>query len=165
MTGVIRNKFTCPGNNQTWVVGVVRGLCSMQSIRNPGKWVWFLESSLRKRRHLANCSQKTGWKRVKAHLVLNHLDPEEPGITYVCIFFMKTTRMAILRYQGNLKVQSLAGQPLSNYNSYPERRVQIFNHFCHSPLSEWKWKSLSRAQLFVTPWDYTVRGILQARIP
>ena len=37
-------------------------------------------------------------------------------------------------------------------------------------LPAWKWKSLSRVQLFVTPWtvcdpmDYTVHGILQARI-
>ena len=28
----------------------------------------------------------------------------------------------------------------------------------------WKWKSLSRVQLFSTPMDYTVHGILQARI-
>ena len=28
----------------------------------------------------------------------------------------------------------------------------------------WKWKSLSRIQLFATPMDYTVCGILQARI-
>ena len=27
-----------------------------------------------------------------------------------------------------------------------------------------KWKSLSRVQLFATPWDYIVHGILQARI-
>ena len=27
-----------------------------------------------------------------------------------------------------------------------------------------KWKSLSRVRLFVIPWDYTVHGILQARI-
>ena len=27
---------------------------------------------------------------------------------------------------------------------------------------KWKWKSLSRVQLFVTPMDYTVHGILQA---
>ena len=31
-------------------------------------------------------------------------------------------------------------------------------------VSELKWKSLSHVQLFVTPLDYTVHGILQARI-
>ena len=30
--------------------------------------------------------------------------------------------------------------------------------------SEWKWKSLSHIQLFADPMDYTVQGILQARI-
>ena len=29
----------------------------------------------------------------------------------------------------------------------------------------WKWKLLSHVQLFATPWDYTVHGTLQARIP
>ena len=38
--------------------------------------------------------------------------------------------------------------------------------FSHVPisLSEVKWKSLSRVRLFETRMDYTVHGILQARI-
>ena len=28
----------------------------------------------------------------------------------------------------------------------------------------WKWKSLSHVWLFATPWNYTIHGILQARI-
>ena len=38
--------------------------------------------------------------------------------------------------------------------------------FVHSPTDEWKWKwkSLSCVQLFVTPMDYTVHGIFQARM-
>ena len=130
----------------------------MQSFRNLGKLIWFLGSSLKKGRHLPN-RQRKSWKRVKAHLVLNHLDPEGPGITYVCIFFMRITHMAILGYQGNLKVQSLTGQSLSNFNSYPERRVQMVDrHFCHSPLSERKWKLPSRVHSLwphglYSPWN------------
>ena len=29
---------------------------------------------------------------------------------------------------------------------------------------QWKWKSLSHVWLFATPWNYTIHGILQARI-
>ena len=34
----------------------------------------------------------------------------------------------------------------------------------HIRLHEWKWKSLSRVQLFATPWTYTVHYFLQSRI-
>ena len=167
MRSVVQNKFTCPGNNQTWVVGVVGGLCPMQSFRNLGKLIWFLGSSLKKGRHLPN-RQRKGWKRVKAHLVLNHLDPEGPGITYVCIFFMRITHMAILGYQGNLKVQSLTGQPFSNFNSYPEIRVQIVDRhltiFVIVPYLN-ESENCSVVSTLCDPIGYTVHGILQARIP
>ena len=38
---IIQNKFTWPGNILTevfWVIGALRGLCSMQSFRDPGEW-------------------------------------------------------------------------------------------------------------------------------
>ena len=44
------------------------------------------------------------------------------------------------------------------------RCLQSAFDFIHSPLKGLKWKSLSRARLFVTPMGYTVHGVLQARI-
>ena len=76
--------------------------------------------------------------------------------------------MAILGYQGNLKVQSLAGQPLSTFNSYPERRVQIFDRhltiFVIVPYLN-EVKASQSCPTFCDPMNYTVHGILQARIP
>ena len=37
-------------------------------------------------------------------------------------------------------------------------------HLWYIQQEQWKWKSLSRVQLFCDPTDYTVHGILQARI-
>ena len=43
--------------------------------------------------------------------------------------------------------------------------LQILSHWgSDSTYNCWKWKSLSHVWLFVTPMDYTVYGILQARI-
>lgn len=66
-------------------------------------------------------------KSRKVHLCLNHVDPEETGITYVHILFMKTTHMAVPRYKGNLEIQSLAEQPLPALTLHHERRLKSFD--------------------------------------
>lgn len=56
-------------------------------------------------------------RSMKAHLCLNHIDPEERSITYAHTLFMKTTHEAVPTYKGNLEIQSLAEQPLPSINS------------------------------------------------
>ena len=48
-----------------------------------------------------------------------------------------------------------------NFNSKVIKPVLVKDP---TALDIWKWKSLSCAQLFVSPMDYTVHGVLQARI-
>ena len=82
--------------------------------------------------------------------------------------FNLDTKIPILRYQGNFKVRSLAGQPISTFNSYPERRVQIFDiHLTIFVIVPYlnEVKVTQSCPTFCDPMDYTVHGILQARIP
>ena len=61
-------------------------------------------------------------RSMKAHLCLNHIEPEETGITYTHFLFVKTTQVAVpmketWKYEGNLEIWSLAEHPLLGINS------------------------------------------------
>ena len=64
--------------------------------------------------------------------------------------------LILIPAQPNIVVSSLA---------FHFRPVFLLMGFFLLGQTKWvKWKLLSRVQLFVTPWTYTVHGILQARI-
>lgn len=68
--------------------------------------------------------QQTGERErsMKAHLCLNHIEPEETGITYTHFLFVKTTQVAVPRYEGNLEVWSFSALTLHH-----ERRMKSFD--------------------------------------
>lgn len=103
----------------------------LQAFRDLGEWRFchlqrhnFQESPWR--RHPANRQRKRD-KRVKVHLLLNHLDPEETGITYAHVLFRRAAHMAIPRYKDTWKYSLWLSSHFPALTLDPERRVKIFD--------------------------------------